>query len=123
MKRKADKKVVYYDDEQNNDFAGTDINQSVVDEKFKFIHTSAAWKVCAFFAYYCVALPLVWFLERVILQMRFVNKNAVKQCKDTPYYLYGNHTGFIDAFTPNLISLPQRHASRISAPLSPSRRV
>lgn len=102
------KKVFYYEDAAHDDFAGTNIHTAVVDETFPYIHTGILWKIGQFIAYYLFAYPLVWFFERVILGMRFVNKDAVKQCKDTPCYLYGNHTGWYDAFTPNVISLPHR---------------
>lgn len=91
------------------------INQCTVDEKFKYIHTNPIWKICSFILYYIVAFPLVWLFERVILRVRFVNKKAVKKYKDTPYFLYGNHTGWIDAFTPNLISLPRRNRIIVAA--------
>lgn len=102
------KKVIYYDDVLHDDFAGTNINKTVVDETFPYIHENPVWKAVGNVAYYGIAYPLVWFLERVILGMRFVNKQAAKQCKDMPCFLYGNHTGWYDAFTPNVISLPHR---------------
>ena len=109
------KKIIYYDDALNDDFAGTNIQKTVVDETFPYVHESPLWKAVAAVAYYGIAFPLVWFFERVILGMRFENKQAVKQCKDTPYFLYGNHTGWYDAFTPNLISLPRRNQIIVAA--------
>ena len=105
---KKDKPVFYYDDELNNDFAGMNISRKQVDESFKFIHNNPLWKACSFVLYYLIAWPLVWLYERVILGTRFVNKDAVKKC-DEHYFLYGNHTGIIDAYTPNLISMPKRN--------------
>ena len=105
---KKDKPVFYYDDELNNDFAGTNISRKQVDEHFKFIHNNPLWKPCSFVLYYLIAWPIVWLFERVILGTRFINKKAVKQCAGH-YFMYGNHTGIIDAYTPNLISLPQRN--------------
>ena len=105
---KKDKPVFYYDDELNNDFAGTNISRKDVDETFRFIHTNPLWKACSFVLYFLIAWPLVWLFERVILGVRFVNKEAVKKC-DGYYFMYGNHTGIFDAYTPNLISLPKRN--------------
>lgn len=110
-----EKKVIYYDDALSDDFAGTNIQKTVVDGSFPYIHTNPVWRILAFIAYYLIAFPLVWFFERVILGMRFENKKAVKQCKDTPYFLYGNHTGWYDAFTPNLISVPRRNRILVGA--------
>lgn len=108
MKNK-EQKIIYYSDESNDDFAGTNIKTQKIDKNFNYRHTHPVWKFFAFLAYYVFAVPLVWFFMRVIMQVKFVNKKAVKEYKDKPYYLYGNHTGFIDAFTPNLISLPRRN--------------
>lgn len=102
------KKIIYYDDALHDDFAGTNIQKTVVDETFPYVHENPLWRAVSNIAYYGIAYPLVWFFERVILGMRFVNKEAVKQCKDRSYFLYGNHTGWYDAFTPNVISLPRR---------------
>ncbi len=107
MKNKQ--KVIYYSDESNDDFAGTNINTAKIDEKYKYVHTNPIWKFFEFIAYYVIALPLVWFFMRIILGVKFINKKAVKKCKNQPYFLYGNHTGFIDAFTPNLISTPRKN--------------
>lgn len=115
MKKEDSKRVVYYDDDLSDDFAGTNINKCTVDETFPYVHKSIFWRIGAFIAYYLIAFPLVWFFEKVILRMRFVNKKAVKKCKDTPYFLYGNHTGWWDAFTPNLISVPRRNRILVSA--------
>ncbi len=108
MKNK-NQKVIYYNDEINDDFAGTHINTIKIDENYKYVHKNPVWRFFEFITYYLIAIPLVWFFMRVILRVKFVNKKAVKKYKKQPYYMYGNHTGFIDAFTPNLISLPRKN--------------
>lgn len=105
---RKERKTIYYKDERNDDFAGTSINSCEVDGSYRYIHKNPIWRAVAFFLYYAFALPLVWFFERVILRVRFVNKKAVKKCRTQHYFLYGNHTGWYDAFTPNLISAPTR---------------
>ena len=115
MQRKIPEKTVYYTDPLNDDFAGTNIQKKTVDKNFRWIHTSRLWRACSFVLYYGIAFPLVWFYERVILQMKFVNKKALKALKDTPYFLYGNHIGAIDAFTPNLLSVPRANKIIVSA--------
>ena len=109
-----EKKVIYYTDEQNDDFAGTNINTKPVDDSFIFLHTSIPWKICSTLLYYGVAVPAVWLFMRVILGVQFVNRSAVKACKG-PCFLFGNHTDFIDAFIPNLLSLPHRNHILVGA--------
>lgn len=101
-------KIIYYDDELNDDFAGTHLKTKKVDENFKFVHKNPFWRLGSFLIYYLIAVPVVWFYMRVILRVKFVNAKSIKKYKGT-YFLYGNHTGVIDAFTPNLLSLPKRN--------------
>ncbi|MBE5732119.1 MAG: hypothetical protein E7353_03690 [Clostridiales bacterium] len=108
MKNKK-QKVIYYNDENNDDFAGTNIKTKQIDENYKYVHKNPIWRFFEFIVYYVIAIPLVWLFMRVILRVKFVNKKAVKAYKKQPYYMYGNHTGFIDAFTPNLISMPRKN--------------
>ena len=103
-----EKKTIYYTDSLNDDFAGNNIKTKVVDKDFKYVH-GKIWHAISFMLYYVVALPIVWFYMRVILRAKFVNKKAVKKLGKTKYFLYGNHTGIIDAYTPNVISMPRKN--------------
>ncbi len=116
MKTKADTEVIYYEDELNDDFAGNGISKCEVTESYKFLHTGIIWRFFAFIVYYIIAYPLVWFFERVIMRVKFVNGSAVRRFNGGPVFLYGNHTGWIDAFTPNVISLPGRRNRIIVSP-------
>lgn len=98
MRKQKDKKVIYYSDPINDDFAGTKIATKVVDEKFKYIHKNILWRFCSFVLYYLIAFPLVWLYCRVFMRIKIINKKAIKKLKKQPYFLYGNHTGFYDAF-------------------------
>ncbi len=103
-----EKKKIYYTDEINEDYALLKIDTKKVDGSYKYEHGNAFWKLGAFILYYIVAIPLVWLFEKIVLGVRFVNKGAVKKLKNG-CFLYGNHVGFYDAFTPNLISVPRRN--------------
>ena len=105
---KKETKIIYYNDERNDDFANMNIKSCEIDESFKYVHKSLLWRAISGLLYYGIAFPLVWLFERVILRVRFVNKKALKKCRGKHVFLYGNHTGWYDAFTPNLISFPTR---------------
>ena len=85
------KKIIYYEDELNDDFAGGSIKKRTIDDKYKFIHKNPFWKLIEFILYYIIAYPLIWFFMRCILCVKFVNLKAIKKHKGT-YYLYGCHT-------------------------------
>ncbi len=113
--KKREPKIVYYSDSSNDDFAGTNINQKSVDSNFKFVHTNPIWRGCSFLIYYLVAIPLVWIYTKIVFGLKIKNKKALKQLKRQPCFLYGNHTGYIDAFSPNLIGLPKRNKIIVGA--------
>ena len=95
MAKPKKKKVFYYDDELNNDFARMNLKHRRVDGNFKYLHKSWIWNACAFALYYFVAVPIIWFYTRVILGVRYVNKSALRPYRKTPCFLYGNHTGWV----------------------------
>ena len=107
--RKKEPKIIYYTDELNNDFAGTNIKTRVIDDSFKYIHKGFLWRALSFLLYYVLAFPLVLIFEKLILGVRFVNRSALKKHKKQTCFIYGNHTGFYDAYTPGLISFPHRN--------------
>lgn len=113
MQRAVPEKTVYYTDPLHDDFAGTNICKTQVDETFPYAHKSPVWRFFAWIAYYVVAIPLVWFYTVVLLRVKFVNRKGLKKA-GKPCFLYGNHTGVVDAFTPNLLSFPRRNKIVVS---------
>lgn len=113
-KKTKPKKIIYYSDELNDDFAGMNIKPNKVDSKFKFIHENPIWRFFSFIIYYFIAVPIVWVYEVLLFRVKFVNKKAVKKLKKQKCYFYGNHIGILDAFTPNLISLPTKNKILVS---------
>ena len=115
MKKEKNKKVFYYSDERNDDFMDLGIHKNTVDETFPYERKNPLWKAASAFLYYIVAIPVIWVYERLFLQVKFVNKSALKKLKGKPCFFYGNHTGVIDAFTPNLLSFPRANKIIVSA--------
>lgn len=107
-------KIIYYKDELNDDFAGTNIKQKKVDANFKFINKNIIVSFFAFLLYYVIAVPVIWFYSTCIRHVKYVNRRAVRKLKK-PCFLYGNHTGVIDAYSPGLICYPKRSKILVSA--------
>ena len=118
MEEKNNKtKIIYFQDELNDDFAGTKIKTKTVDKNFKFVHKNPIWRFCSFLVYYVIAIPVVAFFCLIVKKVKFVNRKAIKQAKKghkKGIFLYGNHTGVIDAYTPNLISYPTQNKIVVS---------
>ncbi len=107
-KRTIPEKVVYYKDPINDDFAGTDISCTRVDEDFRYIHKNPLWRAFAFLIFYLFVVPIVWFYERVFCRVRYVNRKALKKVRKQKCFFYGNHTHLLDVFTSGLLVLPRR---------------
>ena len=100
--RKNNKKIIYYSDPLNDDFAGTNIKAQKIDKNFKYIHKNIFWRFFGAITYFFV-WPIIYFIEVIIFGARFKNKKAVRKLKDG-CFLYGNHTSFLDAYTPAILS-------------------
>ncbi len=101
-------RTVYYSDEQNDDFAGTQIVRRRVGPDFPFVHRSPLWRAAAFFLYYFLALPAVFVVNKLWYGMRIRNRKAVRGLRDG-FFLYGNHTQrFADVTCPSLLAFPKK---------------
>ena len=106
MSRK--KKIVYYDDPLNDDFAGTNIDTQKIDHEFPFLPKRFLWKLSAWFLYYIIAIPIVFFYSLFIGGYSVKNQKALRKVQKTGYFMYINHTHFTDAFIPALVAFPKR---------------
>ncbi|MDD4110894.1 MAG: 1-acyl-sn-glycerol-3-phosphate acyltransferase [Clostridia bacterium] len=102
------KKVIYYSDELNNDFAGTNIKAKPLGKNFKFIKKNPLWILLSFILR-CFVIPIAFLYCKIKFRYKIINKKALKECKRSGYFLYGNHTQHsADAFIPSLIAFPKR---------------
>ncbi|MBQ7924281.1 MAG: hypothetical protein IJ329_03140 [Clostridia bacterium] len=107
-KRKIPEKTVYYKDPLNDEFSGTNIHRTVVGDNFKYIHKNPLWRATAFLVYFLIVVPVVWFFERVLRRVKYVNRKALKKVRKQKCFFYGNHTRVLDVFTSSLMVLPKR---------------
>lgn len=104
-----DKKIIYYQDELNDDFAEKDIKTVKIDGNYKYIHKNIFWNISAFILYRIIATPLAYIYSKLKFGMKIVNRKALKKCKDEGYFVYINHTQEIqDTLTPTLVTFPKR---------------
>ena len=101
-------KIIYYDNESNNEFSGITRNTVKIDKDFKYIRRSLLWKVASFIAYRMIMTPFAYLWCRLKFGLKIKNKKLLKECKDTGYFIYANHTLMAgDAFIPNLCVCPK----------------
>lgn len=103
------RKTFYYKDEEKDDFSGIYRNTIKIDEKYKYIHNSVIWKLCAFVVYRIIILPFAYVYMKIKFSYKCVNKRILRKYKGKGYFMYGNHTLMAgDAFIPNLINMPRK---------------
>jgi 1-acyl-sn-glycerol-3-phosphate acyltransferase len=102
-------KVKYYSDENNDDFAGTNIDTCKLSADFTFINRNPLWRFCSFVLYRLIATPIVFLIGKIGFGLKIKNRKALKSLKNQGFYLYGNHTqAMMDAYTPSLATFPKR---------------
>lgn len=102
------KRIIYYRDAANEDYAGTNIDTRSVGADFPFAPINPIWRFFAFIAYYVIAIPLVFFYCYVVCGFRVKNRKAVKAIQKTGFFLYANHSHFTDAFLAPIVAFPKR---------------
>lgn len=91
-------KTLYYTDELEDDFAKTNIDSISISEDYKWIHKSFLWELFANFLYFVIAYPIVKIINKLYFGLKVKNKAALKQLKHSGFFLYGNHTQYLDPF-------------------------
>lgn len=103
------RKVIYYHDPVNDDFAGTKIKPVKIGEKYRYYNGAPVWKLMSFILYRLIATPFVYLYARLLYGLRVKNKKAFLKVLFKGVYMYGNHTQFaMDAFVPTILSFPKK---------------
>ena len=100
----------YYTDPINDDFAGNKINTKPVPDSFKYVRRNPLFKLSSFLLYRVIARPFIYLFLKLYHLQRFENKKLWKKCKNTGYFMYGNHTLSVsDAYIPNIMHIKKRN--------------
>lgn len=104
-----DKKTIYYNNDFSQDFVSQGKNIRIIDENYKYEHKNIFWKIARFIIYRIFVTPIAFFYCKFNLRLKVANKKALKECKKTGYFIYGNHTHqYSDPFSPNIICFPKK---------------
>lgn len=116
------RKVIYYDDELNDEFSLAQITPKKIDGSYRYIHNSFFKKLTHFFWYRVVATPVAFLYTKIVFHHKTVGGDILKKYKNKGYFIYGNHTQDIgDAFIPNMLNFPKDnyvivHPNNVSMP-------
>ena len=104
-----EKKIIYYEDELNDEFSTAKIIPRVIDEKYKYEHNSL-WNLASYILQNFISMPIKYLYVKIKFRIKFVGKKKLKQCRNTGYFIYANHTQpFADTFIPSLADYPKRN--------------
>ena len=115
--------IIYYTDEQNDEFSTARITPRRIDENYRYLRTAPIGKIGHFFWYRIVAAPLAFLYTKIVLRHKIIGKEKLRHHKKNGYFIYANHTQAVgDALMPHMLD-PLRdkyvivHPSNVSMPL------
>ena len=71
-------RVIYYQDELNDDFADSNIKVKPIPNDYKYIRKSWIFRSNSFLAKYIVAIPLLWIINTFFCRNKIENKKVLK---------------------------------------------
>lgn len=108
MSKEKKEKIIYYEDELNDEFSDAKITPKKIDEHYHYLHKTIFGSIFHAFLYRCVLIPFAFFYLKIKFHHKIVGKEKLKKIKNSGYFIYGNHTQIVgDAFIPTFLSLPR----------------
>ena len=102
-------KIIYYNDELNDEFSSHKINPIKIDEHYKYKH-NFLWNLCSFVVQNIISMPIKYFYAKIKFNHKIVGKEKFKISKENGYFIYVNHTQeFCDTFLPSIANYPKRN--------------
>jgi 1-acyl-sn-glycerol-3-phosphate acyltransferase len=103
-------KIIYYEDELNDEFSTAKITPIKIDENYKYMHKNPLWSFSSFIVQNILSMPIKILYTKIKFKIKFVGKEKLKQYKKEGYFIYGNHTQpFADTMIPSLANYPKRN--------------
>ncbi len=107
---KTKEKVIYYSDEKNDDFSGTNIKRKNLKSNYKYTSYNPLTWFMTIFLTYIIVIPIFFFVGLFKHRITYKNKKVLKQTKGKGCYLYSNHTLILDpGYDTMHINLFKRH--------------
>ena len=103
------KKVIYYNDELNDEFSEAKIIPIDVDVNYKYKH-NILWDFASFIVQNFLSIPIKVLYAKLKFKNKCIGKEKLKKCKKQAYFIYANHTQpFADTFIPSNHIYPKRN--------------
>ena len=103
-------KIIYYEDELNDEFSTAKIIPRVINEKYKYIHKNLLWDFCSIIFQNILSMPIKLIYAKLKFKIKYIGKEKLKVHKKDGYFVYVNHTQpFADTFIPSIPIYPKRN--------------
>ena len=103
------KKVIYYEDELNDEFSSAKITPRVIDENYKYKH-NFLWDFCSWIFQNILSMPIKIGYAKFKFKIKYIGKEKIKKYKKEGYFVYVNHTQqFADTLIPSIPIYPKRN--------------
>lgn len=100
------RKIIYYENELEDEFSVTPLEKKSIDENYIYVHKSPFKRFTHFFWYRIIAMPIAKAYTLIAFGHRIKNVKALRPYRKQGYFIYGNHTQDIgDALMPNMLDL------------------
>jgi len=105
----------YYQDELNDDFAGTHITPDKIPNNYRYLHTNIFFRLWSFTLYYFIAVPILRLIGRFMLNIHVHGKKNLMKIK-TGAIVYANHCHNFDGTNMAAFTCVPRRTYVISSP-------
>ena len=103
-------KIIYYEDELNDEFSKSSIEPRIIDENYKYVHKNPLWNLCSFVLQNILSVPIKILYAKIKFRIKYIWKEKIKPYKNEGYFIYGNHNQpFADTFIPSIPMYPKRN--------------
>lgn len=111
-------KTYYYSKDQTDDFGTVGhYKDNSLREDFVYLHKSLLWRVHSWILYYLIAWPILRIILKIKFGVKVHNKKVLKNIpKKQGFFLFGNHTQYLDAIMPQVYLANFRRTYIISHP-------
>ena len=99
------RRTYIYTPEKRDDFGeGVEKKNRKIPSNYKYIHTNIFYRSISFLIYYLVAIPVLYLVGKLFYRVKVKNRKVLKQLKNTGYFIYSNHTLWVDGFSQHIFT-------------------
>ena len=90
-----EKKIIYYQDELNDEFSSAKIVPRTIDEKYKYIEQhSFVWNISSYLLQNIISMPFKRIYAKLKFHTVYIGKEKLRQYKKVGYFMYVNQEVF-----------------------------